>query len=135
MKTKKLRETRTAYRARTTRTRGAKPRAIRSRRQVMAVPWEKRIAPTDSQLAEWGAWLDLRETEFEKKYPGQYLAVWGKRVIATAATRAQLYVLADKARPEVIPLVTYIPFAEDIFVVPSNFPVAWIEEANGKRAK
>jgi hypothetical protein len=133
---RKSRETRAAYRVRTTRARGVRPRAVRSRaRQAIAVPWEKRVAPTDEQVREWDEWLNEHEPEFEEKYPGRYLAIWDGQVIAVASTRAQLYVLADQARPEVIPLVTYIPHAEDVFVIPSNFPAEWIEEANVKRAK
>ena len=135
MKAKKMRETRTAYRARMSKTK-VKTRVVRPRapKAIVSVPWKDRVAPTDEQLIEWSAWLNAHEAEFEEKYPGHYLAIWEKQIVAVAATRAQLYVLADQARPEVIPLVTYIPRAEDVFIVPSNFPAGWIEEANVKRA-
>ncbi len=133
--TRKTRETRAAYRART-RKPIAKPRGARVRASLpVAVPWVERIAPTAAQVRDWDAWLNEHEPEFEEKYPGHYLAIWDCQVIAVACTRAQLYALADQARPEVIPLVTYVPRAEDMFVIPSNFPAEWIEEANVKQSR
>lgn len=131
---RKTRETRAAYRPRPRKP--IKPRIARTHkgaRLPAAVPWEKRIAPTDEQVRDWDAWLNEHEPEFEAKYPGCYLAIWDRQVIAVASTRAQLYALADQVRPEVIPLVTYVPRAEDMLVVPSNFPVGWAEEADVKR--
>lgn len=94
------------------------------------VPWEERIAPTDEQIREWDAWLNEHEPEFEEKYPGQYLAIWDKQVIAASTDHGETYRLADRARPAVIPLVTYVPRPQDVFVVPSNFPVEWAKRKN-----
>ncbi|MCX7839595.1 MAG: DUF5678 domain-containing protein [Anaerolineae bacterium] len=131
----RARETRVVYRARTRKpikrqvVRSSKSSATRS----VAVPWEARIAPTAEQVRDWDAWLNEHEPEFEEKYPGRYLAIWDRQVIAIAPTRAELYALADRVKPEVIPLVTYVPRAEDIRILPSNFPIDWNEEANVKR--
>lgn len=117
-----------------------RPRVVRSRvpkiaSLPVAVPWERRIAPTDAQVRDWDAWLNEHEPEFEEKYPGRYLAIWDRQVIAVASTRAHLYALADQAKPEVIPLVTYVPRAEDMSIIPSNFPAEWIEEADVKQSR
>ncbi|MDE3089922.1 MAG: hypothetical protein KGJ80_11130 [Chloroflexota bacterium] len=130
-KAKKARETRAAYRVRTRKARLIKPRTVSSRaRKVTVVPWEKRIAPTDEQIREWDAWLNEHEPEFAEKYPGYYLAIWDKQVIAASTDNGETYRLADRVRPDVIPLVTYVPRPQDVFVVPSNFPVEWVKEKN-----
>jgi hypothetical protein len=135
-KPRKTRETRAAYRVRTKRTIG-KPRARRARARKVAatVPWEERIAPTDGQLMEWHLWLNEHSDELEEKYPGQYLAIWDKQVIASADTRRQVYSLADRMMPQVIPLVTYIPNVDEIAFVPSVFPVEWSQVADAERDK
>lgn len=125
-RTRRARETRVAYRVRTRKARLVKPRAVKPHaRKAVVVPWEERIAPTDDQLREWDAWLNAHEAEFEKKYPGYYLAIWDEQIIAATRDRKAIYPLADRARPEIIPLVTYIPRPHEVFVVPSNFPVEW----------
>ena len=120
---KKTRETRVAYRAK------RKPQTAKSRaRKLVAakvVPWEKRLAPTDGQIREWTDWLNQHEPEFEAKYPGHYLAIWDKEIIATTSNRDQIYSLADAARPEVIPLITYVPRANDMNFAFSPFPAEW----------
>ncbi len=124
---KKVRETRAAYRVRTKRTMG-KPRAqlARARKphkpRVTGVPWTERIAPTDEQLMEWDAWLSAHEVEFEKKYPGNYLAIWDKRILAASTNGDEVYRLARQAAPSVIPLVTYIPRADEMPMVVTPFP-------------
>lgn len=135
-KVRKARETRAAYRVRTKHI-PAKPVRLKRARKPGApvVRWEERVAPTDEQLSVWSVWLDQHETEFEEKYPGHYLAVWDKQIIAMASSRKRLYTLADQARPNVIPLVTYIPRVEDVTVVPSNFPIDWVQTTNAKRTK
>jgi hypothetical protein len=131
-KPKKARETRVAYRVRTRKARLVKPRAKPRARQPLAVPWAERIAPTDEQLMEWHLWLNEHADELEEKYPGQYLAIWDKRVIASANTRRQLYSLADRVMPQAIHLVTYIPHAHEIAFVPSIFPVEWSQLADAE---
>lgn len=135
-KPKKARETRAAYRVRTKRVTG-KPRArhvrARARKVAAAVPWGQRIAPTDAQLMEWHLWLNEHSDELEEKYPGQYLAIWDKQVIASADTRRRLYVLADRVMPQVIHLVTYIPNVGEIAFVPSVFPIEWSQVADAGR--
>ncbi len=127
---KKVRETRAAYRVRTKRTMG-KPSAqlARTRKphkpRVTVVPWTERIAPTDEQLVEWDAWLSAHEAEFEDKYPGHYLAVWDKQIVAATTQRDQIYPLVHQARPEVIPLIAYIPRADEVYMIPSVFPAEW----------
>jgi hypothetical protein len=120
-KTRKLGETRAVYRVRTARTHAPKPRA----RVAPSVPWELRVAPTHAQLMEWHLWLNERADDLEEKYPGQFLAIWDKQVVASGNTRRQVYARADRARPRVIPLVTYIPLANEIAFAPSNFPIEW----------
>ena len=119
-KPRKTRETRAAYRVRTKRVAG-KPRA-RARKVAATVPWEQRIAPTDEQLMEWDAWLSAHEVEFEKKYPGNYLAIWDKRILAASTNGDEIYRLARQAAPSVIPLVTYIPRADEMPIVVTPFP-------------
>lgn len=132
--TRKVHETRVVYRARTRKP--IKRSVVRSSKSKVArsvvVPWEARVAPTDEQMRDWDAWLNEREAEFEEKYAGRYLAIWDRQVIAVAPTRAELYALADQVKPEVIPLVTYVPRAEDMRVLPSNFPIGWDEKSNAK---
>ncbi|MBI5302451.1 MAG: hypothetical protein HY868_09955 [Chloroflexi bacterium] len=125
-KPSKTRETRAAYRVRTKhaiKPRPAQPRVRKSLAPVVA--WAERIAPTDDQLREWDMWLNEHEPEFEEKYPGHYLAIWDKQIIAATTDRNSVYRLARRARPEVIPLITYVPREQDMLVVPSNFPVEW----------
>ena len=122
-KSRKARETRAAYRVRTKRVTG-KPRArlTRARKVAATVPWEQRIAPTDEPLMEWDAWLSAHEVEFEKKYPGNYLAIWDKRILAASTNGDEIYRLARQAAPSVIPLVTYIPRADEMPIVVTPFP-------------
>ena len=129
---KKTRETRVAYRAK------RKPQAVaphtpkpRVRKQVAAaksVPWEKRIAPTDEQIREWTDWLNVHEPEFEAKYPGHYLAIWDRQIIGASKDHGEAYRLAGQASPDVIPLVTYVPQPDEMFIVPSNFPAEWLKK-------
>ncbi len=134
-KPKKVRETRAAYRVRTKRMMG-KPIAQLARvrkshkSRVTVVPWTERIAPTDEQLMEWHLWLNQHADELERKYSGQFLAIWDKQVIASADTRRQVYSLADRAMPQVIHLVTYIPHLHEIAFAPSNFPAEWSQIAD-----
>ncbi|MBI3741631.1 MAG: hypothetical protein HY257_07740 [Chloroflexi bacterium] len=105
-----------------------KPRVKKSRaplEETRFVPWEERIAPTTEQLREWDTWLNKHEPEFEEKYPGHYLAIWDKGIIAATTDRNNVYRLARRARPEVIPLITYVPREQDMLIVPSNFPREW----------
>jgi len=134
-KQKQTRETRAAYRARTRRVTAYKARAKKSRpKKVEAefVPWAERIAPTDEQVKEWDAWLNEREPDFEIKYPGRFLAIWDKKIIATGSTRAQLYARVHQTQPKVIPLVTFIPSADEVIFIPSNFPVGWYKDKDDK---
>ncbi len=96
-----------------------KPRA---HKVAARVPWEQRIAPTDEQLMEWDAWLSAHEAEFEKKYPGNYLAIWDKRIIAASTNGDEVYRLAHQAAPSVIPLVTYIPRTDEMPMIVTPFP-------------
>jgi hypothetical protein len=123
--TKKTRETRVAYRARTTRARAVKPRVASVRAHTSAAGlWRERIAPSPEQLVDWTLWYNAHAAEFEAKYSGQYLAIWDKQVIATAPTRGEIYKLADQARPEVVAVITFIPRADMPFVL-TPFPAEW----------
>ena len=121
-KPKNVRETRAAYRIRAKRT-AAKPRTRKAHiRKAAVVSWVERIAPSDKQLLEWDAWLSAREAEFEEKYPGNYLAIWDKRILAASTNGDEVYRLAREAAPSVIPLVTYIPRADEMPIVVTPFP-------------
>ena len=122
-KRRQTRETRAAYR---TRKRQGRTKPV-SHTQVPVVPWEERIAPTDEQLEEWNMWLNDHEPEFEEKYPGQYLAIWDKKVISVASSRFELYAQVDRTQPKIIPLITFVPGPHEIFFAPSNFPVEWLK--------
>ena len=127
---RKARETRVAYRVRR-KPRAIKPRVVRPLVRKTAahvspsVPWEERVAQTDQQLMEWDAWLNEHEPEFEEKYPGHYLAIWDRQIIAKTERRAEIYPLAHQAMPHVIPLITYVPRPGEMDMVPSVFPVEW----------
>ncbi|MBM3130199.1 MAG: hypothetical protein FJ009_16440 [Chloroflexi bacterium] len=135
--TPKTRETRAAYRARTRKTIATRLPVVRSHaaklqaRQVVAVPWEERVAPTSEQLMEWHLWLNEHADDLEAKYSGKFLAIWDKQIIASGNTRRQVYSRADQARSQVIPLITYIPIADEIAFAPSNFPIEWSLFADG----
>ncbi|MBI5035029.1 MAG: hypothetical protein HZB51_31275 [Chloroflexi bacterium] len=88
------------------------------------MPWAKRAAPTDEQLIEWSAWLNEHETEFEKKFPGHYLAIWDKRIIAASPDGDVIYRLANRRMPAIIPMITYVPRAEDFPMVLTPFPAS-----------
>jgi uncharacterized protein DUF5678 len=122
---RQAREAWTSYRVRRKKVR-AKPATRKG--EVPRVPWGQRIAPTDEQLRDWDAWLNEHEPEFEEKYPGQFIAIWDKQVIVVAANRRKLYRLSHQTRPEVIPLVSYVPREQDINIAPSNFPAEWIKK-------
>lgn len=123
MKAKRTRETRAAYRTRTAPARKSKSRAVQRRpSRTRVVPWAERIAPTNEQLLDWNAWLNEHEAEFEKKFPGHYLAIWDKQVVAASPDGDAIYRLARRAMPAVIPLVTFVPSAEDMPMVLTPFP-------------
>jgi hypothetical protein len=127
---KKTRETRAAYRVKTRQAKTQKPRLRKARAkqtEEILVPWGQRIAPTDQQVKEWDKWLSEQEPEFEKKYPGHYLAIWDKQIIALTRESDQIYPLARKAMPKVIPLIWYVPRPEEMWTAPGNFPVEWVE--------
>ncbi|OGO40562.1 MAG: hypothetical protein A2Z03_03460 [Chloroflexi bacterium RBG_16_56_8] len=129
---KKTRETRVAYRAKRKSQAGVprtpKPRVRKQVAAAKSVPWEKRIAPTEEQIREWTDWLNQHEPEFEIKYPGHYLAIWDRRIIGASPSHGEVYRLAGHARPDVIPLITYVPRPNEIFAVPSNFPAEWLKK-------
>ncbi len=128
MKTKKTRETRAAYRVKSkARNMAPRTRKPRARAVERVVPWEERLAPTDEQLDEWMAWLNEREPEFEQKYPGHYLAIWDKQIIAATRDSNLVYPLARQAMSNVVPLVTYVPRVEEMDFAFSPFPAEWRE--------
>ena len=110
-KSRKARETRAAYRVRTKRVTG-KPRArlTRARKPVVpAVRWEERKAATWQEMEQWRLWFNKHASEFEQKYPGKYLAIWNAEIIAVGSTWGQAWDAAIAVRPNIIPLVTYVP--------------------------
>ncbi|MBI5650374.1 MAG: hypothetical protein HZC40_08010 [Chloroflexi bacterium] len=118
-KTRKTRETRAVYRVRTTRTHA--PRVTRPRVVKPAIPtinWEARQRATWQELAQWHRWLNDHEPEFEEKYPGKYLAIWESEIVAIGKTWGEAFDNAAIARPNVGPLIAYIPTeAEAIFAL------------------
>jgi len=128
-KAKTVRETRVAYRARPVRPRArraARPRAARQIAQPV-ISVSARQAATWQQSLRWQGWLNEHAREFEEKNPGQYLAIWDEQIIATGNTWGEAYKAATATRPDVIPLVTYIPRAEDVPFLLTPFPVEWVK--------
>ncbi len=115
---KKTRESRSAYRVKKSKPRTPKRRTLQS----AIVPSIKRIAPTTEQLLDWNAWLSEHEAEFERKFPGHYMAIWDKQILAATPDGDAIYRLAHRAMPTVIPLVTFIPHVEDLPIVLTPFP-------------
>lgn len=111
-KPNRARETRAAYRARTHKASTPKLRAARPRTHKPVIPvinWEIRQHATWQEMADWHAWLNNHEAEFEEKYPGKYLAIWKNEIIAIGKTWGEAFDNAAIARPNVGPLITYIP--------------------------
>jgi hypothetical protein len=114
-KPRKMGETRAVYRVRTTRTHT--PRIVRPRVVKPAIPtinWETRQHATWQELEQWHSWLNDHESEFEEKYPGKYLAIWQNEIIAIGKTWGEAFDNAAIARPNVGPLITYIPLPEEM---------------------
>lgn len=119
-KQKQVRETRATYHV--SRTKSGKAKSSARRGKVggadSAVPWEKRHERSWRELETWRLWLNDQEAELEKKYPGKYLAIWDKEIIAEGNSWGGAWDAAMIARPDIIPLVAYIPTEkESIFAL------------------
>jgi hypothetical protein len=116
-RTQKVRETRVAYRTRTKRAKSVKPRTAKVEQPLGQVP----PGPSWQELQAWHAWKDEHEAEFVREYPGKYLAIWQKQVIAIGGTYGEAFDNAKRAKPDAVPLVTYVPTQEEMKLVPILF--------------
>lgn len=109
-----MREAHVKYHTHTQRTRVAKPRAGKLAQPIRPLP----KGPSWQALEMWRRWKREHTQELERKFPGNYLAIWKKQVIATGRTWGEAYDNAITARPSAIPWVTYIPTPEEMSLVP-----------------
>lgn len=72
---------------------------------------------TMEELEQWRLWVSEHADELEEKYPGHYLAIWDKEVIAASKDGTEAYRKAEEIRPDVNPLIVYIPREEERFLL------------------
>ena len=113
-KPRKTRETRAAYRARTSKSHVPKATPIKPGLSAMPIP----DGPTWQELETWRVWKREHLAKLEQEFPGKYVAIWKNKVIATGATLKETFHNAHSKNPDAVPWVTYIPTLEEMELAP-----------------
>lgn len=71
------------------------------------IPLPKLIPP--DELRKWHDWLGAHEEEFERLYPGKYVAIYRERLVAVGDDSSDAQRRAREIVPDCVPLVAYIP--------------------------